>query len=104
MFKVMTVPVKMPLSIFKNTAAGIKKASSKPSVTIEYPSSSKKTIENTTAKRHALNRSQAVSTDFFREGWMQRIVKMPAATMLDTSSICEIKTAIGVAIAVLIVR
>src|SRR5699024_7104799 len=102
-FNVITVLVIIPLSIFKNTAVGIKTSNKRANIHGVYPNSSKKTTEKIIAKIHAKNRCKALSTDFFRDGWIHKIVKIPADTTLDTLNNCAIEIAIGVAIAVLIV-
>src|SRR5699024_10018756 len=87
-FKVMTVLVMMPFSIFKSTVVGMKTASNIPRTMGEYLNNSKNTTENIIANMQAKNRCHALSTDFFLEGWIQRIVNMPAETTLEMLKSC----------------
>lgn len=91
----------MPFSIFKKRVVGINIINKSDSITGEYPSSSKNKAENTMANKQARNLSTAVRKDFFREGWIQSMAKMPAVATLLIAKNCAIANAIGVATAVL---
>ncbi len=62
------------------------------------------THEKTTAAVHAINRCQALKKEDFREGWIQRMVNMPAEIKLERPTHCANRIETGVPTEVFRVR